>query len=178
VQLHPEVHHTKHGNQILKNFVLGICGCKADWRMRDFVDRTIEEIREYVGDRRVVCAVSGGVDSTVLAVLLHRALGKKLVPVFVDNGVLRQNEVEVVKQRFAEVGIDIKVARSASKFLKALKGSATRRRSARSLGARSSRCSSSTQPTDLLAQGTLYPDVIESVSTKGRRPRSRRTTTA
>lgn len=168
VQFHPEVHHTAHGVEILKNFAINVCKCKADWIMKDFVDRTVQELRDHVGNRRLVCAVSGGVDSTVLAVMLHRAIGKQLVPIFVDNGVLRQNEVATVKQRFEEVGIKIRVINAAKQFLGKLKGVSNPEQKRRIIGREFIKVFfKHLGPDDLLAQGTLYPDVIESVSTKG-----------
>lgn len=169
VQYHPEVHHTKDGGQILRNFVLDICKCKADWKMADFVDHTIDQIREQVGDRRVVCAVSGGVDSTVLAVLLSRAIGKQLHPVFVDNGVLRAGEAERVVSRFRDqLGIKVRFARTGQEFLRELKGVADPERKRRIIGKKFVQVfMREIKKGDFLAQGTLYPDVIESVSTKG-----------
>lgn len=168
VQFHPEVHHSLHGNQILKNFAFQICKCKADWVMKDFVEHTVEKLREEVGSRRVVCAVSGGVDSTVLAVLLYRAIGKQLVPIFVDNGVLRLNEPQIVQKRFMEAGIKIQTINAASQFLGKLKGVANPEQKRRIIGREFIRVFfKHLGKEDLLAQGTLYPDVIESVSTKG-----------
>lgn len=168
VQFHPEVHHTTHGDHILSNFAINICGCKTDWQMKDFAKRTIEDLRETVGDRRIVCGVSGGVDSTVLAVLLHEAVGDQLVPVFVDNGVLRMNEAAVVQERFRSIGIDAKLVRASKHFLKKLKGVKHPEKKRRIIGREFIRVFfKHLGKGDLLAQGTLYPDVIESVSTKG-----------
>jgi len=168
VQFHPEVHHTTHGEHILNNFAVRVCGCKTDWRMEDFVKATVRDLREEIGDRRVICGVSGGVDSTVLAVLLHEAVGDQLIPVFVDNGVLRKNESVVVQQRFESIGIKVKLARAAGRFLKELKGLENPEKKRQAIG----RVFIDVffkylKDDDLLAQGTLYPDVIESVSTKG-----------
>ncbi|HUT22925.1 MAG TPA: glutamine-hydrolyzing GMP synthase [Sumerlaeia bacterium] len=168
VQFHPEVHHTTHGERMLSNFAIRICGCKADWRMKDFVERTVDELREQTDGRRVVCGVSGGVDSTVLAVLLHRAIGDRLAPVFVDNGVLRLNEAEAVQRSFASLGIQITMARSASRFLRKLRGVSHPEQKRKIIGREFIKVFfERLKPNDLLAQGTLYPDVIESVSTKG-----------
>ena len=168
VQFHPEVHHSTHGVRILRNFVLGICKAKPDWKMKDFVERSIAELREQIGDARVICGVSGGVDSTVLATLLHRAIGKQLLPVFVDNGVLRKNEVQVVQQRFESIGIKLTLSRSGSQFLSKLKGVAEPEKKRRIIGREFiNSFFRYLKPGDFLAQGTLYPDVIESVSTKG-----------
>jgi GMP synthase (glutamine-hydrolysing) len=168
VQFHPEVHHTIHGEHILNNFAVHICGCRTDWVMKSFIDKTIEEVRQLTGDRQVVCAVSGGVDSTVMAVLLHRAIGDRLKPVFVDNGVMRMNEAQVVMDRFRHLGIPVRMSRSRQLFLKQLKGVSNPEKKRKIIG----RIFIDVffqylEKDDFLAQGTLYPDVIESVSTKG-----------
>lgn len=169
VQFHPEVHHTEQGDKILANFAMGICGAKPNWKMANFVDKTISDLREQCGDRRVVCGVSGGVDSTVLAVLLSRAIGKKLKPVFVDNGVLRAGEADRVVERFRDqLGIKIQRKRTGAQFLRELRGVSDPERKRKIIGKKFIDVfMTEIGPKDLLAQGTLYPDVIESVSTKG-----------
>ncbi len=166
---HPEVAHTDAGTEILHNFAFGVCGCRGDWTMASFVDESIARIRETVGEGRVVCGLSGGVDSTVAAMLLHRAIGDRLTCIFVDNGLLRLNEAEQVRTRFERLqpaaGVRRRARRCSSSGSRA---SSIRNASGRSSGRRSSTCSSSAPGNsatfDFLAQGTLYPDVIESVS--------------
>ncbi len=169
VQFHPEVHHTPQGEKMLANFVFEICGSRPDWKMGRFVEDTIEKLRAEVGDRQVVCAVSGGVDSTVLAVLLHRAIGKALRPVYVDTGLMREGESELVVSRFRDhLGIKIKHVRAGGQFLKALRGVADPERKRKIIGREFVRVFfKDFSGGELLAQGTLYPDVIESVSTRG-----------
>jgi len=152
----------------LKNFLFGVCKAKKDWKMKDFIGQTLEAVKTEVGDRRVICGVSGGVDSTVMAILLAKALGRKAVPVFIDNGLLRGNEVAEVKALFSELGVTLKVVKAEKQFLAALEGIADPEEKRRRIG----RVFVETfmpfiGPRDMLAQGTLYPDVIESVSTKG-----------
>ena len=169
VQFHPEVHHTSRGDKILSNFVFGICGAKPTWAMASFVEHTIEQLRTECAGRGVICGVSGGVDSTVLAVLLDRAIGSRSKPVFVDNGVLRANEAASVAPRFRDrLGIKVKHLRTAGQFLKALRGVSDPERKRRIIGRKFIDVFlGELGPGDLLAQGTLYPDVIESVSTRG-----------
>src|SRR5690606_9681565 len=102
VQFHPEVRHSVYGNDILKNFVFNVCGCEANWTMEHFIDVQIEQIRKTVGDKKVLCALSGGVDSSVVAVLIHKAIGDQLTCMFVDHGLLRKGEAESVMETFAE----------------------------------------------------------------------------
>ncbi len=172
LQFHPEVVHTQHGTDVLKRFVFDVCGCSGDWEMSQFVEESVREVREKVGDRQVICGLSGGVDSSVVALLLHKALGDQLHCIFVDNGVLRHGEAEDVEKTFGTAfGLDLRVAHSADLFLDKLAGvedpEAKRKvigntfidvfsDEARKLG-----------EIDFLAQGTLYPDVIESVSPLG-----------
>jgi GMP synthase (glutamine-hydrolysing) len=169
LQFHPEVAHTPEGSTFLANFLFRICRCRADWTMESFVDRTVREIRDQVGDKKVLCAVSGGVDSTVLSVLLHRAVGDRLQCVFVDNGVLRKNEAELVARRFREsFDMKITVVSAAERFLGALKGVDDPEEKRKIIGREFVNVFFEAADTvDFLAQGTLYPDVIESVSTKG-----------
>lgn len=169
VQFHPEVHHTVQGEQILANFVFDICKASPTWKMGRFVETTIEQLRAEVGDRKVVCAVSGGVDSTVLAVLLHQAIGRRLKCVFVDHGLMRHGEPELVVGRFRDrLGIRVKYVRAAGHFLRKLKGVEDPEKKRRVIGREFVNVFfREFEGDELLAQGTLYPDVIESVSTKG-----------
>ncbi len=172
LQFHPEVYHTDHGKEILRNFLFRICKAEAMWSSQSFVDREIAKIRETVGKARVLCAVSGGVDSSVLACLLDRAIGKQLCPVFVDNGLLREGEVDEVQELLSHHLVAELVFVDASEaFLKSLKGVTDVEEKRKTIG----KCfidvfeeqSSRLGPFEFLAQGTLYPDVIESRSTVG-----------
>ena len=169
VQFHPEVHHTPRGDKILANFVFDICGARPDWKMGRFVEDTIEHLRRHVGDRQVLCAVSGGVDSTVLAVLLHRAIGERLRTVHVDTGLMREGESERVVGRFRDqLGIRVKLVRAAGRFLGQLRGVASPERKRKIIGREYVRVFfKEFRADELLAQGTLYPDVIETARTQG-----------
>jgi len=168
VQFHPEVHHTLPGIGILKNFVKRICWEKGDWRMSAFVERTLRELKERARGRRALCGVSGGVDSTVLAVLLNRAIGSHLKSVFIDNGVLRKDEARTVLDRFKRLRVPVRFIDASDRFLIRLKGVRHPEKKRRIIGREFVRIFlSELGEKDLLAQGTLYPDVIESVSVRG-----------
>jgi GMP synthase (glutamine-hydrolysing) len=168
---HPEVAHTDQGLEILRNFAYGICGCTGDWTMSSFIDETIGRIRAQVGDKRVVCALSGGVDSTVAAVLIHRAIGDRLTCVFVDNGVLRLDEARQVLTRFERLQLPVVFVDASHTFLERLQGVTDPERKRKIIGATFidvfDAKAAELGNFDFLAQGTLYPDVIESVSIVG-----------
>jgi GMP synthase (glutamine-hydrolysing) len=168
---HPEVAHTDSGTEILRNFAFLVCGCTGDWTMASFVDESVAKIRETVGDGRVVCGLSGGVDSTVAAVLLHRALGDRLTCIFVDNGLLRLNEAEQVRTRFTRLGLPLEFVDATDLFLERLADVTDPERKRKIIGATFidvfERRAKEIGNFDFLAQGTLYPDVIESVSVVG-----------
>lgn len=171
-QFHPEVHHTRHGGQMLSNFIFNVCGSKPTWKMSDYIEQTVREIRETLDRKpgsRIVCAVSGGVDSTVLAALCHRAAGDRFLPVFVDNGLLRSDEPESVVRNFKEhLGIDVLKIDAVDHFLNELKGVSDPEQKRKIIGREFVNIFfRHLGPKDFLAQGTLYPDVIESVSVKG-----------
>ena len=171
LQFHPEVVHTKDDNRILSNFVHEICGCGESWSMKSFIAEAIENIRSGIQGRRVLCAVSGGVDSTVLATLLKRAIGDALVCVFVNNGVLRKNEAEGVLANFRELGILVHYVDATNRFLACLAHVASPEEKRKRIGDQFIKVFADELAKlgqiDFLAQGTLYPDVIESVSVKG-----------
>jgi GMP synthase (glutamine-hydrolysing) len=177
VQFHPEVAHTQAGSQILANFAHRICGCASGWTMEAFIADATARIRAQVGDRRAVCGLSGGVDSSVAAVLVHQAIGDRLTCVFVDNGLLREREREEVEGLFREhLAIPLVTARAEDRFLDRLTGERDPERKRRIIGhtfievfeeeARKL-AGDGRGPVEFLVQGTLYPDVIESVSVRG-----------
>jgi GMP synthase (glutamine-hydrolysing) len=172
VQFHPEVSHTPKGPLILKNFLYDICGCSGDWKMSDFVDETTETIRKRVGDAAVICGLSGGVDSSVVASLVHTAIGEQLVCIFVDNGLLRENERENVVSTFRDhFHIDLRVVDWSQQFLAGLTGVTDPQQKRKIIGAEFIKAFKSEAAripnAKFLAQGTLYPDVIESGSKDG-----------
>lgn len=172
VQFHPEVVHTPSGREILRNFILEICQCHGLWTMRSFIESTVQRIRAEVGGRKVVCGVSGGVDSTVTAVLIHQALGAQLQCIFVNNGVLRKNEADKVLTLFRNhLNINVRYVDAEKRFLERLKGVSDPEEKRKIIGNEFIAVFEAEARTlghsDFLAQGTLYPDVIESVSFKG-----------
>lgn len=171
LQFHPEVVHTEHGRLILQNFLHDICGVKGDWTMSSFVERTIAEIRERVGDNKILLGISGGVDSAVAGLLLQRAIGKRLVAVFVDNGLLRLNEENEVLDALDHLDLHVIRVDAGRQFLKELEGVTDPERKRKIIGRIFIEVfeSEARKHGDIkfLAQGTLYPDVIESVSFKG-----------
>jgi len=171
ILFHPEVAHTEHGTEILRNFAFRICGCRGDWTMASFVEESIARIQAQVGDGRVVCGLSGGVDSTVAALLLHRALGERLTCIFVDNGLLRLNEAAQIRARFERLQLPLDFVDAADLFLDRLDGVTDPEQKRKIIGATFidvfERRARELGDFDFLAQGTLYPDVIESVSVVG-----------
>lgn len=172
MQFHPEVAHTPRGVEILRNFLYDICGCTGDWKMSDYVATAIEKIRAQVGDKKVILGLSGGVDSSVAAALIHKAIGDQLTCVFVDNGLLRKDERKKVEQLFKNnFKIKMKTVRAEQLFLKRLKGVKDPERKRKIIGKTFievfDKAVKSIGAVDFLAQGTLYPDVIESVPIAG-----------
>jgi GMP synthase (glutamine-hydrolysing) len=168
---HPEVAHTDRGTEILRNFAFDICGCTGDWTMASFVTEAVERIRAQVGDGRVVCGLSGGVDSTVAALLVHKAIGDRLTCIFVDNGVMRMDEAEQIRRRFERLHLPLVFTDAAQLFLERLQGITEPEQKRKIIGATFIEVfeeeASKIGSFDFLAQGTLYPDVIESVSVIG-----------
>lgn len=168
---HPEVVHTEHGGDLLKNFAFGVCKCTGDWTMAGFVEESVARIRAQVGNRRVVCGLSGGVDSTVAALLIHKAVGHQLTCIFVDNGLLRLNEAAQVRERFQRLGLNLVFADSVDLFLDRLEGISDPEQKRKIIGAAFidvfEQEALALGDVAFLAQGTLYPDVIESVSVRG-----------
>lgn len=167
VQFHPEVNHTVQGQQMLKNFLFNVCGCKGDWLMSDFAKKSIEALRTKIGDGKVLCALSGGVDSSVAAVMLHKAVGKQLTCVFVDNGLLRKNEGDEVEALFKEqFDINLIRANAQDRFLNKLAGVTEPEKKRKIIGEEFIRVfeaeAKKIGKVDYLVQGTIYPDVIES----------------
>ncbi len=167
LQFHPEVVHSIDGKQILRNFVITIAGCEADWTMKHFKKDEISEIRKIVGDKKVICGLSGGVDSSVVAALINEAIGKQLTCIFVDHGLLRKNEGEEVKEIFAKnFKINLIYVNASELFLSKLKGVSDPEKKRKIIGKTFievfDKEAAKIKDVDFLAQGTLYPDVIES----------------
>ncbi|MBI2818862.1 MAG: glutamine-hydrolyzing GMP synthase [Acidobacteria bacterium] len=171
VQFHPEVRHTAHGDEILANFIFDICQAAPDWTPQSFIEHTVNSVREQVGDGRALCALSGGVDSTVAATLIHRAIGDRLDCIFVDNGLLRKNEFESVLTMLRRIGLHVTGVDAAGRFLEKLLGVVEPERKRKIIGNEFIRVfeeeAARLGRVEYLVQGTLYPDVIESVSVRG-----------
>jgi len=167
VQFHPEVRHSVHGNDILRHFVFNICGAKGDWTMENFIELEVKKIREQVGDKKVLCALSGGVDSSVVAVLIHKAIGDQLTCMFVDHNLLRKGEAESVMETFeGKFGMKVIKIDARERFMNKLKGVSDPEQKRKIIGNEFiyvfSDEASKLKDMDFLAQGTLYTDIIES----------------
>ncbi|MHC1731681.1 MAG: glutamine-hydrolyzing GMP synthase [Bacteroidales bacterium] len=171
IQFHPEVYHTIEGSTMLENFVKGICGCTGDWTPESFVEMTVRLLREQIGDDRVVLGLSGGVDSSVAAILLDRAIGDRLTSIFVDNGLLRKNEYEAVLDAYRRMGLNVLGVNASAEFVEGLNGVTDPETKRKIIGRIFievfDREAHKVQNVKWLAQGTIYPDVIESVSVNG-----------
>jgi len=171
VQFHPEVAHTPYGKDVLRNFLVNICNLRCDWTMASFIETTVEDIRRRVGEGRAVCGLSGGVDSSVAAALVARAIGDRQVCIFVDTGLLRKNEFEEVLEAYREMDLNVIGVAAGERFLTKLAGVTDPERKRKIIGNEFIEVfqeeASKLGDVDYLVQGTLYPDVIESVSVKG-----------
>jgi GMP synthase (glutamine-hydrolysing) len=172
LQFHPEVHHTPGGVKMLRRFLFDVCGCKRTWTMRSFAKQSVAQIKDTVGNRRIILGLSGGVDSTVTAMLIHRAVGKRLTCIFVDNGLLRLDEADKLKTVFKQhLHLNVRFARASKRFLTGLKGVTDPEKKRKIIGRTFMEVfeeeAKKIKGVDYLAQGTLYPDVIESVSAFG-----------
>jgi GMP synthase (glutamine-hydrolysing) len=172
VQFHPEVTHTENGEQVYRRFIFDVCGCHADWTIGSFIDRSIARIQEQIGDRRAICAISGGVDSTVAATLVAKAIGDRLIGIFVNTGLLRKNEYEKVLAMLRNnLHLNVDGVDASDRFLNLLEGVSDPERKRKIIGNEFIRVFEDEAhrigEVDFLVQGTLYPDVIESVSVKG-----------
>jgi len=171
IQFHPEVYHSTEGSVLLKNFIVDVCGCHQQWTPDSFVETTVEALKQKLGNDKVVLGLSGGVDSSVAAILLHKAIGKNLYCVFVDNGLLRKNEFEDVLHSYKDLGLNVKGVNASDLFLDALEGEEEPEKKRKIIGNTFidvfDQEAHLIQDVKWLAQGTIYPDVIESVSVKG-----------
>jgi GMP synthase (glutamine-hydrolysing) len=171
IQFHPEVYHSTEGTQLLKNFVVEVCGCSQNWTPDSFVETTVAGLKKKLGNDKVVLGLSGGVDSSVAAVLLHKAIGKNLYCIFVDNGLLRKNEFEDVLHSYKDMGLNVKGVDASQRFYKALDGISEPEGKRKAIGKTFidvfDHEAHLIEDVKWLAQGTIYPDVIESVSVKG-----------
>ena len=171
IQFHPEVHHSEFGSQLLRNFVLDICHCDGSWTPASFVKSTVEELKQKLGNDKVVLGLSGGVDSSVAAMLLHRAIGNNLTCIFVDNGLLRKNEFEDVLQSYQNMGLNVIGVNAKQDFYKVLAGVTEPEKKRKAIGKTFidvfDREANKLKDVKWLGQGTIYPDVIESSSVKG-----------
>ena len=171
IQFHPEVYHSTDGTQLLRNFVVGICGCAQTWTPESFVEATVRDLRAKLGDDRVVLGLSGGVDSTVAAVLLHKAVGRNLYCIFVDSGLLRKGEFDEVLESYKDMGLNVKGVKAGAKFLGDLAGVSDPERKSKIIGRDFVEVfndeAQRIEHVRWLGQGTIYPDVIESCSVNG-----------
>jgi GMP synthase (glutamine-hydrolysing) len=171
IQFHPEVYHTTEGLKMLANFVTGICGCRGDWTPESFIDMTVRSLREMIGTDKVVLGLSGGVDSSVAAILLDRAIGSNLTSIFVDNGLLRKNEYSSVMDAYRRMGLNVIGVDASKVFTDRLKGVTDPEAKRKIIGGAFidifDQEAHKVQNVKWLAQGTIYPDVIESVSVNG-----------
>ena len=171
VQFHPEVYHTTEGSNILRNFAMNICGCTGDWTPDSFIETTVKDLKDKLGNDRVILGLSGGVDSTVAAVLLNKAIGANLYCIFVDNGLLRKDEFESVLHSYKDMGLNVIGVDAAERFMDGLRGVSDPELKRKAIGKTFIEVfdteSHKIENVSWLAQGTIYPDVIESVSVNG-----------
>jgi GMP synthase (glutamine-hydrolysing) len=171
VQFHPEVYHSVQGKLLLRNFLIDICGCSQDWTAAHFITDSVNALRQQIGKRKVIMALSGGVDSTVAATLIHRAIGDQLQGIFVDNGVLRKDEFEKVLHSYQQIGLRVTGIDAKARFYSALAGKTDPEQKRKAIGSLFidvfQEEAKKLEGFELLGQGTIYPDVIESVSVHG-----------